>query len=47
MNNEYGKKLLNILIGSAILIGIPYMFGCGWLWLSWIPAIMAMSYLED
>jgi hypothetical protein len=41
------RRLFILLIGLAILIGIPYFFGWGWLFGSWLPAIFAMLYLDN
>lgn len=41
------KRILILIIGLAIMIGVPYQFGWGWLFGSWIPALFAVTYLED
>jgi len=48
MDKEYFKKVINIIIGFIVLLGIPYLAG-SWLWLivSWFPALFTMMYLEE
>ena len=43
----YIRRLIALAIGTAILIGIPYQFGVGFILLSWIPALFAMLYLDE
>lgn len=45
---KFFKKLLILTIGFLILVGIPYLAGnWAWLWLSWLPALIAMLYLNE
>lgn len=44
---DYFKRLFNLVIGLAIFVGIPYFFGWGWLFLSWLPALFAVLYLDN
>ena len=43
---EYFKKLISMIIATAILIGIPYLFGEGWLVISWLPALIAFILMD-
>jgi hypothetical protein len=43
----YNKRLLNLTIALIIFLGIPFIFGTGWILLSWVPAILAVLYLDD
>lgn len=40
--------IINVIIGVAILLGIPYFLG-DWIWLciSWFPALLVLAYLGD
>lgn len=40
--------IINVLIGFAILLGIPYFLN-EWVFLciSWIPALLVLAYLGD
>lgn len=42
------RKVLILNVFLAILLGIPLLAG-NWMWmfLSWVPAFMAMIYLHD
>ena len=44
---KYLKKMFTLSIGIAIMVLIPYYFGWGWLFVSWLPALFAMLYLDD
>jgi hypothetical protein len=46
MNGLNSKRLFSLSIGLTIFIGIPFLFGQWWLLASWIPALMAMFYLD-
>lgn len=48
MKKDTLKKLMIVAIGLAVFVGIPWFFDAPWtLWISWFPALLVMSYLED
>ncbi len=43
----YFKRVLTLIIGGVVFLGIPFLFGeFGLLIFSWIPALYAMAYLD-
>lgn len=44
---EYFKKPFTLIFSLAVLVGIPYYFGAGWLFLSWIPSLFVFTYLDE
>lgn len=44
---DYFKRLVNVIIALAVLVGIPYQFGAGWLFMSWFPAIFVFIVLDE
>lgn len=45
---EFIRRLVILIIGLAIFIGIPAYFNTtGLLMLSWIPALVAMTFLDE
>ena len=45
---ELLRRLLILGIGIALFVGIPMWIGhYGHMWWSWIPASIAMEYLDD
>lgn len=47
MSRNFKENLVTVIVGLAIWIGIPVIFGepC-WSW-SWLPAIVSMAMLDD
>lgn len=45
--NTFFKKLIIVIIGATIFLGIPYIFGWGFIFLSWLAALIIMMYLEE
>ena len=41
------KKLIIVAVGLLILVGIPYYFGVRFFIVSWIPALVAMTVLDE
>ena len=44
---KYFKKILNVAISVFIFIGIPYFCGWGYVFITWIPAVLVFSYLDE
>ncbi len=44
---NYLKRLFNLTVALAILISIPYLFGWGLIFVSWLPALVALMYIDD
>lgn len=41
-------KLLILLLGAIVFIGLPLLFNSTWLlFISWIPAMFIVIYLDD
>lgn len=44
---KYFKKILNVAISVFIFIGIPYFFGWGYVFVTWIPSVLVFNYLDE
>ncbi len=45
---EFLKRLIILIIGFLIFIGIPLYFDqLGLFFISWLPALFAIMYLDD
>lgn len=44
---KYFQKILNVVISVFIFIGIPYLCGWAYVFLTWIPSILVFSYLDE
>lgn len=42
------RKLLILLLGAIVFIGLPLLFKSTWLlFISWMPAMFVMIYLDE
>lgn len=37
---NFSRDLIGIVLAILVLLAIPYLFGEGWLFVSWIPALV-------
>lgn len=45
-NMNFIRDLIGVFLGIGVMVGIPYLFGEGWLVLSWIPALIVFALIS-
>jgi len=43
---EFYKSIIVYTIAMLMFLGIPYFFGTGFFWMSWIPALFTFDHFS-